>query len=888
MQCQLKQNNIRPIVAWDDKKTIFFVYRDKDRKKQIYEVKDFQWYFCMQADVYEDNREVINKLADKSRFFPKRDEVGNIIRRTNDSVIYEKLEMPIKKAEKVGKFVKIYCDNKTRQTSSFLRKLKDENIETKEADLNLTKRYMVDNMVEIEEDLTYLFFDIETNDTNQGIVIGRDQIISWAACDDTGKTFFERLNELDSEKDEIELIKNLVWLFMQYDLIIGWNSKQFDLAYIEDRIQKLDIRTKDGILLNESSHWKNFIHIDLMQRLIKLFGPMMTTVGLTGFSLNEVAKVFIDEEKIDRPERIIDLYNKKPKKLKEYNIQDVKLIYNLNIRLQTIPLMIKECFWTGTFMNRFYIGELLDNYILREANKQDYHLDTRPEWAESQIKESIKIRGGFVMEPKTGMYKNVRALDFKSMYPSIIVGWNIGQESLIEGDISKTAENDFKEWLEGRKIEEVPFEEWFKFLAKENKKLNPKNKYFQTANNQFFRREKPSIIAGLVKRLLQERKAYKQQQLDSKYNSIEYKNSQASQEAVKEMSNSMYGITADKQARYFDPRIAEAITLTGQFMNRTSMAILEKMGYLVIYGDTDSVFTIIDSDKETIKAVKELNEKLSKHLIKTYQFAENIIFIEYEKKFKQFIMLDKKRYVGHLVEIDGKKVDSILSKGTENVRKSTIDYTKVRVDEALRMIVKENKDAKHMRRWVKAIKKNILEAVIFVNKKRQPKDILSKELAITMKLSKPISSYKTKPPHVRLAENLIKQNKILETHEGKHVWGQKIEYLILDGKIEALGTHPQVASNCILLEDLNSNIKYFRDKWDRKYYWNVQVYAPFKRIFKIVWPDEEWDKLDDYYLEKIERNRERENQRESKKKEREEKMKAKKKKAKSKQLKLIK
>ena len=81
MISELKQKNIRPVVGWDDKKTIFFVYRDKDRKKQIYEVKDFQWYFCMQADVYEDNREVINKLADKSRFYPKKDEVGSVVRK---------------------------------------------------------------------------------------------------------------------------------------------------------------------------------------------------------------------------------------------------------------------------------------------------------------------------------------------------------------------------------------------------------------------------------------------------------------------------------------------------------------------------------------------------------------------------------------------------------------------------------------------------------------------------------------------------------------------------------------------------------------------------------------------------------------------------------------
>jgi len=855
MTNELKEKGIFPICGWDDGKTIYFVYRDKKRQKRIYEIKDFQWYFCIPTRQYENGKESLNKAVVKAtiKSVPSVDKKGNkIIINGKQQWEKEKIHLPnpIKTVEKLGDFVKIYCDKNTDETKRLLKFLSEPefDFEIREADLSLLKRYMIDNMIDIEEDLSVLFFDIETNDENTGIVIGRDEIISWAGCDDKGNIFFEKSEDI--ETGEQELIMKMLKLFKNYDLIVGWNSKQFDLAYIQTRIDKLGITGEnlgeENINVNQTEYWKKIIHVDLMQRLIKLFGPMMTVVNLTGFSLNEVAKVFIGEQKIERAEKVIELYRNNQKKLEEYNKKDVLLVKQINDKLRTLPLMIKECFWTGTFMDSFYIGELLDNYILREASLKNFHLKTRPKWDEND--ESIKIRGGYVMEPKTGLYDNVRTFDFKSMYPSIIVGWNIGQESLVDGLISDTAQRDFKKWINGRKIEEVSFLEWYEFLREENKKLNPNNIFLQTANNQFFKREPSSIIAGLVKKLLQERKAYKKQQLDSEYNSIEYKNSQASQEAVKEMSNSMYGITADKQARYFDPRIAEAITMTGQFMNRTTMAILEKMRYPVIYGDTDSIFTIVEDDVEMLELTKKLNLELSKHLIKTYKFIDNIIFIEYEKKFRKFIMLDKKRYTGHLIEIDNKKVDSVLSKGTENVRKSTIDFTKNKVNECINLIVKQDKDVKYMKKWIQDLKNFVMN-----------ENISGEELSITMKLSKPISSYKSKPPHVRLAEKLIASNEILETHEGKHVWGQKIEYIITDNKNK---------NEVILLRDFN-------DIWDRKYYWDVQIYAPLMRILKTVWPETNWEEHNIILFEKLQKKAEQEQQKIEKEDEKKQKQKEK-------------
>ncbi|MFA5174757.1 MAG: DNA-directed DNA polymerase [Candidatus Pacearchaeota archaeon] len=837
----LEQNGIKPIYGFDNGQIIYFIYRNKENKKVVFSIKDFSWYFCLSKNDLKSN------------------EIRKILARG------QKRTKCITKIKLHGDYVKIYCigDRKIPYVRFMIKDLEKTDAHLKESDLSITKRYMVDNMIEIEENLKYLFFDIETNDSNLGIEIGRDQILSWAACDDKGQTFFSINKDINSKKAEADLIKELINLFIKYDLVISWNGNQFDMPYIMKRIEVLDIRSKRGDLLYESAFWKTFIHIDLMQRLIKLFGPMMTVVGLTGFSLNEVSKVFLEDTKIEHSEKIIELYTNDKDKLKEYNIQDVNLLFKLNEKLRTLPLMIKECFWTGTFMDRFYIGELLDNYILREACQQNFHLKSRPTWEESEFNENIQIRGGYVKEPDTGFYSNVRIFDFKSMYPSIMVSWNIGQESLVTGKLSRIASENFNKFINNRKIDLIPYEEWYEFLRKENKIHNPDNKYLQTANNQYFKREKPSIIAGLIKKLLTERKNYKKLQLDSKYGSLEYKNAQASQEAVKEMSNSMYGITADKQSRFFDPRIAEAITLTGQFLNRTTMAILKKMGYPSIAGDTDSIFTIIEDDKETLKVIEELNKSLSEHLIKKYKFTDCIVYTEYEKKFRKFIMLDKKRYSGHLVEIDGKAVDSILSKGTENVRKNTIDFTKNKVNECFDLLLKKDKDLKFMKKWLRDLKEYVLT-----------EDISGDQLSITMKISKPISSYKSKPPHVKLAEKMIADKEILETHEGKHVWGQKIEYIIVDN------SNKSADGSVVLLRD-------FDGKWDRKYYWDVQIYAPLMRILKTVWPEENWEEHNIIFFEKQQKKIEQAEKKAQKLKEKEEKQKEREAKKNKKQLKLL-
>ena len=797
---------MKVINGWASGTTINLLYRNEKGEKKIKHIDDFKWYFVIDEKNF--NRPEISAVIDLA---------------TEKNVVID--------TEICSPNVKIYCisDKWNKSVDWLVKKLKSLGVVVKEADVSLTKRYMIDNDVPLEDNLKYCFFDIETDDTNPGIEIGRDQILSWAICDNDGNVFFEKLEKRRNKECEKELIKNLIKRILDYDVVVTWNGDQFDMPYLVSRIEKLNITTKNNLLLTKSIFWKNFIHVDMMQQMIRLFGSSMATIGLTGFSLNEVANFFINEEKVQHKESIIDLFKYNPEKFEKYNKKDVILLQKLNEKLGAVELMIKECCWTGCFLNRFYVSELLDNYILREAHKQNIYIKSRPDW-KSEENNDISIKGGFVMNPKTGIFDNLRVFDFRSLYPSIIVTFNIGLESLVE-ELSEQGITNFNSWLGERKLEDVDFIEWYEFLRSENKKLNPKNKYIQTANNQYFRRNIKGIISGLLGKLLEERKVYKKLQKESKINSPEYKNYKASQETIKILANSMFGLCADRRSRYFDPRIAEAITMTGQFINRTTMAIVKKIGHDVLYGDTDSIFCIVEKDEVVDSLITELNEKLSNHLAKTYKFSESIILLQYEKKFRKFALIEKKRYAGHLVYLDGKETDQILIKGLETVRKTTIEFARRSIHECLDLILKQDKDEKFIFEWVKNLQNDVLT-----------KDISVEDLTITTKVSKPIADYKTKGPHVRLAEKLIQDNKMLEVKAGLKTWGSKIEYIIIDGsgKVES-----------ILADD-------FDGRWDRKYYWDTQIFAPIYRILTAVFPNTNWNQFNIGETEKIERKRIRE------------------------------
>jgi DNA polymerase elongation subunit (family B) len=755
-------------VAWDTRKGINAIVH-VNGEKTLVPIKNVDWYFyILSSDIQKANP------------------------------IFLAYRAIIRKIINAGKYTQVFVDMPYQKDVNIIalrEALELNNIEVFEYDLNKTKRYMVDNDIQIETDLNILYFDIETDDSKGGISIGRDRIVSWAGCDNKDNVLYE-------SGDEKEILTKFLESIKKYDIITGWNSGEFDLPYIQARC----------LIYNLEFEWKSMIHIDMMQRCFKIYGYEASIIGLKNFSLNEIARYFLNEQKADTHGRkISDLVENSPDLLKEYNIQDTILLKKLDNKLGIIKLMVQECAWTGSFLFKFYIGELLDNYIIREAKKRNLVLKSRPSERTRATLEDINITGGYVAEPITGLYSHVNICDFKSLYPSIIVGWNIGSDSLNE-ELSIQGFNALTVWLKGKKIEQISFDDWHAFLQSEKTRLDPTNAHIQASNNVFFRRYTNSFIGDLMESLLNQRSAYKKKLKVLEFDTQEYNNTYASERVVKEMANSMFGITCDKNSRYFNQFVSEAITYTGQYLNKLSSHIAKTIGLTSIYGDTDSIF-IVGSD-DLSRQIVEINRMIQTFLDTRISLRKNIVSLEYEKHFSKLLLLEKKRYTGLLSMKDGKPLNKIFSRGTEDVKKSNTQLGKKVFKEFVLKLFDES--------FSKA------NAIQYVKDKRQELEtglIDPLELIITTKVSKPIEKYKVMSTHSRLAKRLIDSGDMLPIVESEKKMGARLEYIMVDN---------HGVNDGVLIDEYASN-------FNREYYWNVQVYAPIKRLLECVYPTEDWN-----------------------------------------------
>ena len=766
----MDSEQIKVLTGYDTKDGTCLIHKKDGRRKLLYVKTD--WYFYIKLEDLDKAKPVLEKY------------------RRNFLII---------KMVTGKQYVRIYAHRETKvepSIDSLRHELYLANVQVYEFDLNKTKRYVIDNKIKIEDNLSILYFDIETDDSNNGIVVVRDRIISWAATDGK-KTYYQT-------GDEATILKKFIKLIEKYDIISGWNSEFFDLPYIQQRCERYQIKY----------NWKSILHIDLYQRCFKIYGYEASILGLKNFSLNEIAKTFLNVTKTELDGvKIHKLEIENPELLKEYNINDAKLLYELDSKLSIINLMIQECVWTGSFLNKFYIGELLDNYILNEANKQNKILHSRPSDIEFAEHEQVKIVGGYVAEPLKGLYDDVHVCDFKSLYPSIIVGWNIGIDALNES-LSKQGEEARLRFLGTRRIEDIDYITLSTFLSNEKTRLDPNNEHIQTANNAFFKRSVPSFIGELVQTLLNNRAEYKKKLKVLDFDTPEYNNTYAAERVVKEMANSMFGITCDKKSRYFNKYVAEGITYTGQLLNKMSSHVASENGSTPIYGDTDSIFLtkVVDMNKHIV----QINDGLKQILDNKFGLRKNIVSLEFEKTFKKFILMEKKRYTGLLSMKDGKKIDKIFSRGTEDAKKSSIKLSKKTYLELINIIFKENSDDKIIQ-YVKDLQYHIFHDEVDLT-----------ELLLITKVSKTIESYKTLPLAARLADRLIAEKKILPIVESEKKVGTRLEYIVINVNGQNEG---------VLLNEANG-------RWSREYYWEVQIWAPLKRVLVCTHPHIDWSEFD--------------------------------------------
>lgn len=452
---------------------------------------------------------------------------------------------------------------------------------------------------------------------------------------------------LPDEKHLLQALVNTIqWL--DPDIIIGWNVINFDFQLLLQRAALAGVSMNLGRDGSKASWRKN--RTDNQQGFISIAGRIVidgidalktATYSFPSFSLDAVAQALLGRGKQveslhNRHEEITRNFLHDKAALAAYNLEDCILVWDIFQKTSLLDFLIFRSQLTGLELDK-QGGSVaaFTNLYLPLLHRAGYIAPNLPEDG------GIPSPGGYVMESRPGLYRNVVVLDYKSLYPSIIRTFLVDPLGLIEG------------------------------------LQNPDTAVPGFRGGCFSRTR--HLLPDIITRLWQERDEAKRV------------NDAARSQALKIIMNSFYGVLGSGGCRFYDPRLASSITLRGhQIMQQTAQWI-EAMGYAVIYGDTDSTFLLLPEDCTPARAraialalQQEINDNW-RHKLQEELGLESFLEIEFDCHYTRFLMPtirgseqgSKKRYAGlRQHERDNGTEEELVFRGLENVRTDWTDLAK--------------------------------------------------------------------------------------------------------------------------------------------------------------------------------------------------------------------
>jgi len=523
-------------------------------------------------------------------------------------------------------------------------------------------RYRVDEVFEViegpkpsaKEDkplLRTLAFDVEVYNERGTPRAERDPIISIAIATESGVE-----SKLAETLDDTDLLKWFRKAVLEYDpdLLVGYNVNRFDWPYMLERAKlkgvRLDVGRKVGVPPSPGAYG----HISVPGRLnVDIYDFAKEVYEVKVKTLENIAEYFGIMKKSERPlipGHAIYRYWKDPSKretLKKYNEADA--LSTLLLSKMFLPFGEQLSYLTGLPLDQVMaasVGYRVEWYLMKIAFKTNELIPNRVE------RKATSYKGAIVLKPLKGVHENVAVLDFSSMYPNIMIKYNVGPDTLVRP---------------GEKVE-------------------PEEVYVSPAGYMFRKKPEAFFKKSLVT-LLNMRKEIKERMKGLDPTSPLYKLLDERQKAVKVLANAHYGYMGWPHARWYCRECAEAVTAWGRQLITKAIEMAKQIGLKVIYGDTDSLFVIYDKEKVE-KLIKLIEEKLG-------------FEVKIDKIYKKLFFTEaKKRYAG--ITHDG-KVDIV---GFEAVRGDWADIAKEVQEKIIEIVLKEG-DTKKAIKYVREVVENL-------------------------------------------------------------------------------------------------------------------------------------------------------------------------------------
>jgi DNA polymerase-2 len=485
------------------------------------------------------------------------------------------------------------------------------------------------------------------------------------------------------------------------DVLTGWNVADFDLPVLRRAAraagrrltlgrddEEVDFQRERGFTRESRVLVNGRVVLDGLALMRSSY------VRLDDYRLETAAQTILGRGKLFGPDHrateIESAYRDAPERLVAYNLEDARLVLDLLRATSLVELTVRRSLTTGMQLDRVSAQiAAIDSLYLRA-------LRARGRVAPSVDPEAAAagIAGGLVLDSRPGLYRNILVFDFRSLYPSLIRTFNIDPLTYVGAADAGVAD-----------VQKTP-------------------------SGAMFRRDEEGILPALVARLWAERSAAKA------------RGDAIGSQATKILMNSLFGVLGSPASRLFSPAVANAITAAGRWVIERAAAYVSSRGYVVVYGDTDSLFVDGAGDDpgrarvlgETLRA--EVSAALVERLATEFGCASHLE-LEFEKVYERFWMPEvrggatgsKKRYAG----LAGGRLELV---GLEAVRRDWSGVARRFQRELLARVFRDE-----------PVDGFIAETLASLRAGR-----LDGELVYRKAVRKPLETYtRTTPPHVQAA-----------------------------------------------------------------------------------------------------------------------------------------
>jgi DNA polymerase I len=623
---------------------------------------------------------------------------------------------------------------------------------------------------------------------------------------------------------EREMLARFIEIFKEYDpdVVAGYNSNEFDFPYLDERMKRLNLDVRVG---RDGSPWRvrkivNQTRVEITGRIVVDLLPLVrSSFSLKRYTLRNASIELLGVEKHDvEPKEMEELWvasGDEFARLVSYSRRDSYLALHLLLDLKLLDKYIALAQTSGSLLQDVIDGGqtgMVENFLFRKFQERKRVIPPKPDadLSSTRAAQSFELKGGAVLEPKRGLVEDVVILDYRSLYPSIMMAHNLCYTTVVTDDRPPSG------------------------VAK-----SPSGGEFVDPSIS------PGIVPGVLHDLLAKRTDIKRQMTTA--DDEERTLLDAQQYALKILLNSFYGYSGYARARLYSLPLANAVTSFGRSNILNTKSMVEEIGSVyvrddeallpdemakvagdsfpatgaekvkrfdlsVVYGDTDSVFIRLKPHSErgakpSLLEAELVGKKIAETVTSRLPPPMELVFEAFARR---GLFLVKKRYALWVFEKVGEEWrDKIKVRGMETVRRDWCELTSKTLNRCLELVLQEGKVAEAVE-----LAKSAIDRIQRLDLQKDPE--ILEDLILTRRYTKSASSYKNKQPHVQLAEKIRARGGAVPSV------GDRVPFVILRGK--GLFVDRAEDPSYSLENDL---------KIDTDYYIEKQILPPLLRLLSV-------------------------------------------------------